>query len=121
MKRLPLLVCAILSCLLLPVPSFAGAEEMSRNGSENSYKPIGEWTGRLLLPKHDQRDPAGGVPFKVENSPLPELVGRILWVRWDTTKPWDQWFQKLRFDLSIDPRRLAKAMEDGTTEGVLGL
>ncbi|HOY67691.1 MAG TPA: hypothetical protein PLP29_12445 [Candidatus Ozemobacteraceae bacterium] len=110
MKRLWLCLFASICCLLFPEPAALRAEE---GRSAECFKPVGEWTGRLLLPKPDQRDPSGGVPFKVENSPIPGLVGRILWVRWDTSRPWDQWFETLRFDISINPGRLAKTMKSG--------
>lgn len=77
------------------------------------YQPIGAWTGQLLPPSPDRRDPSGGVPFRVENSPMPELIGKIIWLRWNMAMPWDQWFQTLKFDVAIDPARLKKAREAG--------
>lgn len=77
------------------------------------FRKIGEWTGKIFLPRINRRDPAGGVLFKVENSPLQELRGKIVWLRWDTREPWEKWFSFLRYDVSIDAERLKKAINDG--------
>lgn len=56
------------------------------------YRPIAEWSGQLIHPSIDRRDPAGGIPFKIEQSPDRSLIGKTVWLRWDTSEPWEQWF-----------------------------
>jgi predicted Abi (CAAX) family protease len=77
------------------------------------FRKTGEWTGKLYLPKINRRDPAGGVLIKIENSPLKGMIGKLVWLRWDTGQPWEKWFNTLRYDVSIDADRLQKAMKDG--------
>ncbi|KAF1083524.1 MAG: hypothetical protein GQF41_0302 [Candidatus Rifleibacterium amylolyticum] len=77
------------------------------------YRPIGEWTGQLLHPDVDRRDPAGGVPFKIEQSPDRSMIGKTVWLRWDTSEPWEKWFYARRYDVHIDGGRLQKAIKDG--------
>jgi predicted Abi (CAAX) family protease len=96
----------------------APIDSESRAGESTGSVPpwlvsVGEWTGRLFAPNARERDPQGGVPMKIENSPLPELIGKVVWVRWNTEKPWDQWFQAMRYDVSFDPKNLEKAREGG--------
>lgn len=80
---------------------------------EKFYRPTALWTGVLLLPPPDERDPAGGVWFKVSGAPDENLVGKTLWLRWDTSKPWDRWFTEHKRDVSFDPKRLKWALKVG--------
>lgn len=100
-----------------PQTSFSRVQKKNKKSQKiinaRNFKKIGEWTGRLYLPHPKRRDPLGGVLFKVENSPMKELRGRLVWLRWDTTEPWEKWFNALRYDVNIDPERLKKVMKDG--------
>ena len=83
------------------------------------YRPVGEWTGKLFLPKKNKRDKAGGVVIRLENCPEPSLIGKLVWVRWDTREPVEKWFYAHRYDVNIDPERLKKALEDGLNPPVV--
>lgn len=77
------------------------------------YQPIAAWTGQLIHPDVKRRDPAGGVLFKIEQSPDRKMIGKTVWLRWSTIEPWNQWFHSRRYDVNIDAKRLAKAIKDG--------
>lgn len=90
-------------------PSMAGMKNAS------FYKPTGEWTGRLILPPEALREPDGSVLFEVHNSPMPELIGKTLRLRWDLSKPENMWFMSVRPDVIFPPKR----MEDGLKNGLV--
>ncbi len=94
-----------------PVPAKV-AQKSTLEGSR-FYQPIAQWSGQLIHPSINRRDPAGGVPFKIEQSPDRTMIGKTVWLRWDTTQPWNQWFNKRRYDVNIDAKRLAKAIKGG--------
>jgi len=73
------------------------------------YKPIGPWTGQIILPEPARRAADGSVPFLVYTSPRPELVGRILRLAWDAADPTENWFFQARPDVVMDPAKVAKA------------
>ncbi len=92
------------------------AEKLSDQKTEDytdSYRPTATWTGTLLLPEPDKRDPEGGVLFKVSGSPDAGLIGKTLWLRWDTSQPWDRWFNEHKRDVRFDPKRLKWALKIG--------
>jgi predicted Abi (CAAX) family protease len=93
----------------------SGPRAIANSALEGSryYRPIAEWSGQLIHPNIDRRDPAGGVPFKIEQSPDRSLIGKTVWLRWDTSEPWEQWFNQRRYDVDIDSGRLQKAIKDG--------
>jgi predicted Abi (CAAX) family protease len=78
----------------------AGFEGISR------YKPIAEWTGRLILPLPAQREPDGSVFIEIHNSPRAELIGKIIRLRWDLSRPEDKWFEMIRTTVNFDPQRI---------------
>jgi len=93
----------------------SGSKAIVNTALEGSryYRSIAEWSGQLLHPSIDRRDPAGGVPFKIERSPDRSLIGKTVWLRWDTSEPWEKWFYARRYDVHIDGDRLQKAIKDG--------
>ncbi len=114
MKPTILLLMLSLWCACVPASSARPTPVAPRpEALRDLYQPVGEWTGQLILPKPDRRDPAGGVLFRIENSPQADLIGKLIWLRWDTSKPWDQWFRTMRYDVNIDPKALARAQEGG--------
>lgn len=48
------------------------------------YRPIGNWMGRLILPKLEERQQVRGVYFEVYHAPEPNasLIGRTVILRW---------------------------------------
>jgi predicted Abi (CAAX) family protease len=51
---------------------------------ESRYLPVAEWIGRLVLPKREERDDAGGVWFEVHHATDAQrsLVGKMVKLRW---------------------------------------
>lgn len=92
-----------------------GARTIVNSALEGSryFQPISDWSGQLIHPGIDRRDPAGGVLFKIEQSPDRSLIGKTVWLRWDTEEPWEKWFFQRRYDVEIDGERLQKAIKDG--------
>lgn len=78
------------------------------------YRPIGEWTGRLILPKPEQREADGSIFFEVANSPYAELIGKVVRLRWDCRKEEDRWFEKLMTDVVFDTKKAQEALQGGT-------
>jgi predicted Abi (CAAX) family protease len=48
------------------------------------YRPVADWTGRLILPERSERRRVGGVLFEVHHAPpgQEQLVGRTVALRW---------------------------------------
>jgi predicted Abi (CAAX) family protease len=57
--------------------------------NERYYRPIAPWTGRLVLPRPEERRPDGGVFIVVENAPdsHQSLLGRTCWLTWKKGTP----------------------------------
>lgn len=98
--------------LILVIAAMTGACPLAA-ASQQYYKPIGEWTGRLILPKPEQREADGSVFIQVHNSPEPGLTGKILRLRWDRSRAEDLWFDELTTDVRFDPKKTAKAQKSG--------
>ncbi len=77
------------------------------------YRPIGDWTGQMILPEPSQRKADGSVHFLVYSSLRPELQGKFLRLAWDGSRPEDQWFDRARPDVRFDPARVRKAQKNG--------
>lgn len=69
--------------------------------SQPYFYPIGEWTGRLILPTPAQRRPDGGVWIEVQNSPPPHatLRGQVLPLVWSTAPELQHWVQAVTQDV----------------------
>ena len=116
-----------ISCLLLTILFFlsltdkaVAAESLSESLKMQKaaefyrfYKKTADWTGVLLLPSPDKRDPEGGVWFKVSGAPHAGMVGRTLLLRWDPEKAWDRWFNEYCRDVRFDKKRLEWALKVG--------
>lgn len=96
-----------------PVSEIKGISSTAALENSRFYQPIAPWTGQLIHPHVSRRDPAGGVPFKIEQSPDRKMIGKTVWLRWNTAEKWNQWFHNRRYDVSIDAKRLAKAVKGG--------
>lgn len=77
------------------------------------YRPIGEWTGRLILPKASERTPDGSVLVELENAPDPSLVGATVRLRFDLSAPDADWYESVRSDIAFDPAKLEKVRKAG--------
>jgi predicted Abi (CAAX) family protease len=110
---------AVSSAETIPAPDSVPdvvIDQPSAQDASGIYKPIGEWTGRLILPKHEQREADGSVFIKVANSPHGELIGRTIRLRWNTSNEEDRWFETIRPDLKFTEKNLKKAAADGILE-----
>lgn len=77
------------------------------------YKPVGEWTGRLILPGPQQREADGSVFIKISNSPSPDLAGKVIKLRWNVSKEEDCWFDVIRPNIKFSPGYVNDAAKDG--------
>lgn len=77
------------------------------------FRPIGEWTGRLILPDSGQRFEDGAVFIEVYTSPVSGLAGRTVPLAWDPANPWDGWFDEYRVDLVMDDKAREGARKRG--------
>ncbi|MBF0408955.1 MAG: hypothetical protein HQM10_16525 [Candidatus Riflebacteria bacterium] len=84
-------------------------EKQSKNDYSTYYKPVAEWSGGLILPEKNDREKDGSVWIEIHNTPVKGLRGKILRLRWDFSKPENAWFNEIRPDVNIDPKRLDKA------------
>lgn len=78
----------------------------------------GAWTGRLILPKPEERRPDGGVWFEVYTQPGGQsgrFVGQRLWLAWETDELGTAFTRRTTIDIdfSKDPKHVAKARESG--------
>ncbi|MBN1534223.1 MAG: hypothetical protein JXA20_16240 [Spirochaetes bacterium] len=57
--------------------------------NDRHYRPIAPWSGRLVLPRPEERRPDGGVFIVVENVPDSHhsLLGRTCWLTWKKGTP----------------------------------
>ncbi|MGF1491155.1 MAG: Yip1 family protein [Microcoleaceae cyanobacterium] len=48
------------------------------------YRPIGEWMGRLILPKQEERQQVKGIWLEVHHAPVAhqDLIGQVVKLRW---------------------------------------
>ncbi|MBK4731159.1 abortive infection protein [Oxynema sp. CENA135] len=65
------------------------------------YQPIAPWTGRLILPTPDRRQPDGAIAVEVHNSP-PEwafLRDRVVTLKWSDTPEVRDYLQRVTVDV----------------------
>jgi predicted Abi (CAAX) family protease len=57
-----------------------------QNTHSSLYLPIGDWTGRLLLPSQEQRQTSDSVLFEVHNAPqaYQDLIGKTVNLSWSS-------------------------------------
>ncbi len=72
--------------------------------NSNLYRPIAEWTGRLILPLLSERRSDGGVYIEVQNAPdtYNQLKGKKIWVNWDQNSIHRAWLQRATIDIKFD-------------------
>lgn len=75
------------------------------------YRPLAPWTGLLIMPDPADRQSDGSVWIQVRNSPVRELKGKILRLRWINS----EWFDAYRPDVSISAASLEKEKSKGLT------
>ncbi len=70
-----------------PSPVLSLARPGSISSLRECYKPLAEWSGRLVLPQPGQRRGDGGVYIQIENAPgaYSHLKGRTLWLSFDNS------------------------------------
>lgn len=67
------------------------------------FHPIGEWTGRLILPTPAQRRQDGGVWIDVQNAPASHaaLRGQVLPLLWSSAPEIQEWVQAVTHDVQF--------------------
>ena len=66
-------------------PGTAANDELNE---AEKLRPIGAFTGRLVLPARGERRPDGAVKVVLANAKDPALVGRTLWVKYADNLAW---------------------------------
>ncbi len=64
------------------------AYPLERTPDPARYRPVAQWTGRLILPEQSERDVDGGCLFEVHHAPsaFAHFAGRILWLRFENKR-----------------------------------
>lgn len=67
------------------------------------YHPIGDWTGRLILPEPAQRRLDGGVWIEVHNAPSvnADLIGQTVPLSWSSDPDVQGWVQSVTHDVNF--------------------
>ncbi|HEY9752017.1 MAG TPA: hypothetical protein V6C46_03645, partial [Coleofasciculaceae cyanobacterium] len=65
------------------------------------YRPIGNWMGRLILPRPEERQAVDGALFEVYHAPAQHLslVGQVVNLRWVDVLPVQQWVKAVTKDV----------------------
>lgn len=100
------LVAAAATC----VPACGAREDADPASSEGEqtsldparYRAVAAWTGRLVLPRPEERRPDGAVKIELHVAAERSLAGRTLWVRFDRTP-------EVIVDVRFDDRAKASA------------
>lgn len=116
MKWFLLLILLMSPLLTLPVAADSPAAALALHleakvnpAAAACDRPIARWSGRLILPRPDEREADGSVWIEIHNAPDYSLRGRRLRLRWDNSRPECQWFDQVRCDIRFDAERLKKA------------
>lgn len=94
-------------------------EVIALNSPENvsvckkHFKPIGAWTGSLILPPSSKRDAEGSVFIKITSSPDSEKIGKIMRLTRKPLDELDQWVENLRPDVNINQKKAEAALKKG--------
>ncbi|MDB9527960.1 CPBP family glutamic-type intramembrane protease [Oscillatoria sp. CS-180] len=80
--------------LTLTNASFAG---------DDWYRPIAEWTGRLILPTEADYEQATGdwVWLEIQNAPQPDLIGQTVKLTWQQTPAIQQYLAAVTVDVNM--------------------
>lgn len=74
----------------IKVPPLQPGENLYKNSRlmGHLYKPIALWSGRLILPSKEEREPYGSVFFEVFNAPkkYQKFIGKIVNLKWSTNR-----------------------------------
>ena len=99
------------------------------------YQPIGQWTGCLILPSEEQRQPGDAVLIEVHNAPQDhqDLVGKIVNLQWSSDPQVQAFVKAAARDVifteetknsqkqgRIHPQRLNKLKSVGPLESLAG-
>jgi predicted Abi (CAAX) family protease len=82
----------VLSALLLSAcsssPGATSNDASFVTDAPPGYVAVSPWTGRLVLPSLAERRPDGAVRIELRNAPDASLVGREVWVRFESGLAW---------------------------------
>lgn len=99
------------------------------------YKPIALWSGRLILPTPEQRQPDGAVLIEIHNAApaFKNLIGKIIWLRWHSNQDLQNYLKTVTKNVeftpetlnskkngNIYPQRLNKLQKVGPLESLAG-
>lgn len=99
------------------------------------YRAIAPWTGRLILPKKEERQQVRGVFFEVHNAPAEHqaLIGTVVILRWSQQQPTQAFLRAVRKDVhfsseadysqkkgTVHPERLDHWQRVGPLESLAG-
>lgn len=102
------------SAIVLP-PGMKEALAFNKGRLSTSwYKPIGDWTGNLILPAPDQRLPDGSVFINITNAPDATLVGKTLRLAAKPGSRLDEWASRIKADVEIPAKARENALKSGT-------
>lgn len=110
-------------------------DRANQTAAARLYQPVGLWTGRLILPPPDRRDPDGAVLFEVHNADpsYEHLQDQIVSLKWSRNPQVQEWVRAVCVDVrftrkaqfgqklgNVLPERLNKLNNVGPLESLAG-
>ncbi|MEZ4257682.1 MAG: hypothetical protein R3B36_01360 [Polyangiaceae bacterium] len=80
------------------------ADQAQTTLDPSRYRAVAAWSGRLLLPKPNERRPDGAVKIELHNATDASLAGKTVWLRYDTSPAVQERVRAVTTDVRFDER-----------------